>query len=1177
MTCGACGTANPDGARFCINCGSSLAAACPSCSTPIVSGARFCLNCGTALATAGPDPERAAASAGRAGSFRQAEAERRLVSVLFADLVGYTALAEGKDAEDARELLTRYFDLASAIVGRYGGTVEKFIGDAVMAVWGAPVASEKDAERAVRAALDLVDEVRTLVPGLEARAGVLTGEAAVTLGAVNQGLVAGDLVNTASRLQAVAPSGTVLVGESTQRASAAAIVFEPVGEHQLKGRQAPVPAWRALRVVAETGGRARSDALEAPFVGRDRELRMLKDLFHDTVRDRRVRLVSLIGPAGIGKSRLAWEFLKYVDGLLEVVWWHSGRSPSYGQGITFWAIAEMVRSRCGLVEADDEATTRLRVQATLDEHVPDVAERAWIAPALLALLGVGGTPNRSEELFSAWRTFFERLAASNPVVMVFEDLHWADPGTLDFIDHLLDWSRGLPIYVVTLARPELLERRPAWGAGKRDFASLSLDPLPDDAMRDLLRGLIPDLPEPATRAIVARAEGIPLYAVETVRMLVAEGRLEVRDGSYVPVGDLGSLSVPESLTALILARLDALDPDDRMLVQDASVLGTSFAPAALAALSGRPETELEPRLRDLTRRELFRFDSDPRSPERGQYVFVQALIREVAYNTLAKRDRKVRHLAAARYFEGIGGEELTGALAAHYLAAHEHATDGDEASALAAQARLALVSAADRAAGLAAYAQALGFLEQALSVAEDDADRGAIHLRAVDVAVAIGRYPDAERHGTEALRIARAGGDRETAVRALGELGLAIFRAAHMERALELLEAGSAEFADLFPAPPVLHLEATLAAVMGHVGDLRRSLAITDRVLEAAELADEKEVVARVLNTRGAMLCDVGRTYEGLALIDAAGRLAEAIGDQQEALRALGQRGAYLGGDPRAALEAERAALDVARRMGRRGFIFINTQNAAEDAFRTGEWAWSRRLLDDLLEEDLSPEERAQVLASRMAIRAGSGEDVSEDLATIETLLAGETGVAAETTRADAQANAAGGRGDLHAQTQALHRLAQMSPLNAPYVLPRAARAELWLRDARAAATSLAAFEATGVHGPASLAWRVTIQAGLAALSGEVAEAARLYRQALTAWRELGLPWDVALTGVDMAELLGPDHPDVQATAPETRSILEGLGACPTLARLEAALAAREPAGGEGRVASDATSATAPA
>ena len=449
--------------------------------------------------------------------------------------MGFTALAEGRDSEETRELLTRYFDLSRDVIERYGGTVEKFIGDAVMAVWGAPVAREDDAERSVRAALDLVDAVRSMGAGIAARAGVLTGEAAVTIGATNQGMVAGDLVNTASRLQSAAASGTVLVGEATQRAASAAIAFEPAGEHSLKGKAIPIPAWIAVRVVAERGGKGRSDTLEAPFVGREDELRLLKDLFHATSREKRARLVSIIGPAGIGKSRLAWEYTKYLDGLVEKVWWHDGRSPAYGEGISFWALGEMVRGRCGLRETDDPTTTRSKVAATVAEHIPDEAERRWIEPALLALLGIG-TGLGSEQLFGAWRTFFERLAATAPVVMVFEDHHNADTGLLDFVDQLLEWSRNAAIYVVTLSRPELLERRPDWGAGKRNFNSLYLEPLSEPAMRQLLAGLVPGLPESSMRAIVGRADGVPLYAVETVRMLVAQGRLAVKDGIHRPTG-----------------------------------------------------------------------------------------------------------------------------------------------------------------------------------------------------------------------------------------------------------------------------------------------------------------------------------------------------------------------------------------------------------------------------------------------------------------------------------------------------------------------------------------------------------------------------------------------------------------------------------------------------------------
>jgi len=315
VLCASCGTENVAGSKFCNRCGTRLAVGCPSCGRPNAADAAFCNECGARLAI-GQGAVVAAAPAVPEHSTAAPVAERRLVTILFADLVGFTTLADGRDAEDTRELLTRYFDLSGGVIALYGGTVEKFIGDAVMAVWGAPTAREDDAERAVRAGLDLVDAVRSLGPSIQARVGVLTGEAAVTLGATNQGMVAGDLVNTASRLQSVAAPGTVLVGEATQRAASKSIAFEPAGDQALKGKAAPVPAWRALRVVSERGGRNRSETLEAPFVGRDDELRQLKDQFHATGRDGRARLVSVIGPAGIGKTRLAWEFLKYVDGLV---------------------------------------------------------------------------------------------------------------------------------------------------------------------------------------------------------------------------------------------------------------------------------------------------------------------------------------------------------------------------------------------------------------------------------------------------------------------------------------------------------------------------------------------------------------------------------------------------------------------------------------------------------------------------------------------------------------------------------------------------------------------------------------------------------------------------------------------------------------------------------------------
>ena len=594
MNCSNCAAENEIGRKFCLSCGQRLAVACASCGSANTPEAKFCGECGNVLTGA----DVPAAPTDTPASAATPATERRLVSVLFADLVGFTTLSEGRDAEDVRELLGSYFETSRAVIERYGGVVEKFIGDAVMAVWGTPTAQEDDAERAVRAAMDLVDAVRRIgadreVPDLALRAAVHTGEAVVTIGASGMGMVAGDLVNTASRLQSVAPPGTVLVGDGTRRAAGEAIVFEEAGEQELKGKAAPVAAFRALRVVAQRGGVGRSEGLEPPFVGRDSELQLIKDFYHATARDRGPRLVSVIGQGGIGKSRLAWEFLKYIDGVTEVVYWHQGRSPAYGDGISFWALGEMVRMRIGADDAADEATTRQLLAASLAEFVPDTDERASLEEPLLHLLGIGDVQSKETgHLPVAWRTFFERIADVAPVAMVFEDLQWADDGLLDFIEELLAWSRGHPIYVITLARPDLLDRRPNWGAGQRSFTSLALAPLADDDMRFLLDGLVPGLPEAAIARIVERAEGIPLYAVEMIRTLLNDGRLE-RDGeAFRPVGDIGDLAVPESLHALIAARIDALPPAERTLLQDASVLGLSFADEAVRAVARSAPDEI---------------------------------------------------------------------------------------------------------------------------------------------------------------------------------------------------------------------------------------------------------------------------------------------------------------------------------------------------------------------------------------------------------------------------------------------------------------------------------------------------------------------------------------------------------------------------------------------------------
>jgi class 3 adenylate cyclase/tetratricopeptide (TPR) repeat protein len=1188
LACSNCGAQIAVGVKFCPECGSRQLAACAACGTPLLAGAKFCAECGTATGAAptatdgmanrrvagavvgGPSDrpieERGGAGAGAplaVGSGRETNAERRLVSVLFADLVGFTTISEGRDHETVREILTAYFELASGVIERHGGTVEKFIGDAVMAVWGAPIAHEDDAERAVRAALQLVDAVPSLGPGIEARAGVLTGEAAVTIGATNQGMVAGDLVNTASRLQGIAEPGTVVVGESTARAASASIAFEPLGDQQLKGRTAPVPAYRALRVVAERGGRGRSDVLEAPFVGRDTELRLLKELFHSTERESRARLVSIIGPAGIGKSRLGWEFQKYLDGIVGTVLWHQGRAPAYGEGMTFWSLGEMVRSRARLVETDDERTTRRKIAEVLATYVSDESERRWLEPALLALLGIDAGTTGPEQLFAAWRTFFERLAANATVVLVFEDLHWADSGTLDFIDHLLEWSRSTRLFVITLSRPELIGRRPDWGAGKRNFTSLDLEPLSNESMRRLLDGLVPGLPEDAARAIVARADGIPLYAVETIRMLVSDGRVQIEDGRYVPTGDLTSLAIPDTLTALIAARLDGLDPQDRALLQDAAVLGQSFTTAGLAAISDLPKDELDARLQSLVRAEVFSHEVDARSPERGQYAFVQALIREVAYNTLSRKDRKSRHLAAARYFEGLETDELAGALATHFLAARDLA-DGDEADALGTQARLALKGAADRASALGSHAQAARYLEQALDVARGPLDEAEL-LRAVGIALtAAGRYDEAITRLRRAVALNIEQGAAGAQVLSTVALARALMSSKKSADALELLGTMVADTgfdAELDPAS-LARLLISLGGALNRNAEPDRALATFERALPIAERLDLTEQIIEGLGTKGAALATLGRRVEGLGLMQLAGELAETHGFPTLAARNLGNRGAYLLADPRAALEVERAAIELSVRLGQRGLQMTNVQNAAEDALRTGNWDWAVAVLEKNLEEDIDPVDRASLLMAQLRYRAYRGQAADDRLVELAPLVAELNDREMLGSFEGVAGDVAFAAGDPALARQHARAAAVASPLNAPLQYLVAARAAAWLHDPAGVATDLADFAATSVKGGAMDVSRIAAEAAVAAIEGDPDGAHRKFAEALRAARELGLPWDEAMIAIDMAMTLEASDPEVVAAAADARATFERLQARPMIDLLERTLKAGSASGG---------------
>jgi class 3 adenylate cyclase/tetratricopeptide (TPR) repeat protein len=922
MQCPSCRTENREGAKFCVKCGQGLALACPACSSPYLAGDLFCADCGHSL-----DAVQEAATAFR----REApSAERRLVSVLFADLVGFTTLSEQRDAEETRELLSRYFDTCRRLISLYGGTVEKFIGDAVMAVWGTPIAQEDDAERAVRAALDLVAAVSALgdevgAPDLRARAGVLTGEAAVTLGAEGEGMVAGDLVNTASRIQSLAESGAVLVGEATRRATEAAVAYEDAGGHQVKGRAEPVSLWRALRVTAGRAGARKAEGLEPPFVGRERELRLVKELLHGCIEERKSHLVSVVGIAGIGKSRLTWEFFKYIDGLVAVnVWWWRGRCLAYGEGVTYWALAEMVRTRADIVEGEDPESARPKLHEALASYITDADELDWIEPRLAHLLGLEERAAADrEDLFAAWRLYFERLTEFQPAVLVFEDMQWADPSLLEFIEYLLDWSRNHPIFVLTLARPELQEQHPSWGAGKRSFTSLYLEPLSAKAMEELLDGFVPGLPAELRAQILERAEGVPLYAVETVRMLLDRGLLERAGARYRPTGPIEALEVPETLHALVAARLDGLDAAERALLQDAAVLGKSFTKQALASLNGAPEARIESLLVSLARKEVLSLQADPRSPERGQYAFLQDLLRQVAYETLARRERKRRHLAAADYLErgwGPAEQEIAEVVAAHYVAAIDCAPEDEDAAEISVKARTMLTRAGERAASLAASEEALRYFERAAGLADAPLEEAALRERAGEMAWAGGKAETAREELGRALALFEAAGETHPAARVSARLGEVEWQSGDLDDAVTRMEEAFAVLSAEEPDADV----AALAAELGRLHIFRGEHELAEkRIATALQLAERlwlPETLSQALNTSGMIALWQGRRETACGLISHALSVALEHDVSSAAVRAYVNLGEALRWRDRyeEALVRYDAGLALARKVGNR-------------------------------------------------------------------------------------------------------------------------------------------------------------------------------------------------------------------------------------------------------------------
>ena len=685
---------------------------CRSCGHNNEPGAKFCSECGAALAPTAPPVRQ----------------ERKVVTVLFADLVGFTSRAERLDPEDVRAVLAPYYARLRSELERFGGTVEKFIGDAVMALFGAPVAHEDDPERAVRAALAIRDWARD-EGWVEVRLGVATGEALVTLGArpaEGEGMAAGDVVNTAARLQAAAPVNGILVSERTFRPTRALIDYRAAGPVAAKGKKEPVRVWEPVHARARLGVDVAHEA-RASLVGRDRELGVLTDALARVRAERSPQLVTLVGVPGIGKSRLLYELRQIADVEAELISWRQGRSLPYGEGVSFWALAEIVKAQAGILETDITG----EAQAKLAEMTADVMggtdEANWGARHLGARAGLGEGDGGSagggrSEVFAAWRQFFEALAEARPLVLVFEDLHWADEGLLDFVDYLAGWAGQVPLLVVCTARPELLARRPGWGGGKPNALTLSLARLSDDDTARLI-GLLSGravIEAGQQAALLAHAGGNPLFAEQYVQMLAEQA-----------ARDQGDLPVPESVQAIIGARLDLLAPAEKRLLHNAAVIGKVFWPGAVAALGGIPgggvpgEVALEEWLHGLEVKQFIRRERASSVGGQTQYAFTHVLVRDVAYGQIPRAARAGKHVAAAGWIESLARpEDRAEMLAHHYLSALELArAAGQDIANLASAARAALQVAGDRAVALNAFAPAAGYYRAALALWPQDARR----------------------------------------------------------------------------------------------------------------------------------------------------------------------------------------------------------------------------------------------------------------------------------------------------------------------------------------------------------------------------------------------------------------------------------------------------------------------
>jgi class 3 adenylate cyclase/tetratricopeptide (TPR) repeat protein len=1118
---------------------------CSACSAENPGGFKFCGQCGAALAGPSAHPE-----------------ERKVVTTLFCDLVGFTALSERVDPEDIDALLRRYSETARRIVESYGGTVEKFIGDAVVGVFGVPAAHEDDPERAVRAALRLVEALEGMTrpdgSPMEARVGVNTGEALVRLDVTpgsGEGFLTGDAVNVAARLQAAAPSGGVVMGESTFNATGRAFACEPLAPIAAKGKSAPVAAWLATAPISRVGTVGDRVRL-TPLVGREVELAYVKALFDKALATSSPQFALIIGEPGIGKSRLVAELLAYVDARPELITWRQGRCLSYGEGVTFWALADVVKAHAGILETDDSAVAAVK----LDAVVPDGPDRPWMANRLRALIGLEAPPAGRDENFAAWLRFIEQLALSAPLVLVFEDLHWADEGLLAFIEHLATHADAVPLLVIATARAELFEQHPTFAAGSTHLNRISLESLTRAETERLVNGLVggAEVLGPRVADIVAHCEGNPFFAEESARLLTDR---------------VQSAPVPASVQAVIAARLDALPPDRKAVLGDAAVVGAVFWNGAVAALGQRDQDEVDAALRDLVAKQLVRRVRESSMRGENEFAFAHALARDVAYGQLPRAARARKHAAAAAWIEGKAGERVEDSaevLVHHSLTALDLARaigDVGLAQSLAEPAVRNLALAGDRAINLDVVAAERHYARALELLGETSSKRPRLLVSWAEALKQSSRYREAD----DALERAVAGLKAAADIRAAAEamMRLAVVRAtlgdpgAHELRleAVALLDGDG-------PSPEMV---AVLCSLGGSLVAVKAQHSAAIEVLGRAIAMSEQlglSQAAQALGMRAAARCDLGDAG-GLDDYQRAFAAAEAQGLGPDLCRLYANYAWSISTfeGPPAALGAVRKGLELAGRRGLQANVLELRVVLCIFLIEAGAWdeALARAAEDTpALEEAEDVWSLLELRAAQALLFARRGDpDKAEPFLAWMVEKSREMGsfwVVIECLVAAAAVRF--GRGETGAALDLLDEWATMprtydSPGNVERV-PEAMRMAIAGGNRVLAASFV---EGMASRFPVEENVLASAHALLTEHRGEHGEAAAGFAGAAARWHDFGVPYEEghALLGQGRCLVALGRAPEAAARLAAAREIFARLGARPALAETEAVLAQAVP------------------